>query len=255
MLLERLVERAPVEQPGQLVVVGHVAQGRLLLAARGDVEELTDPAQRPAGVVAQEDQVGEHPAHRAVGADEALLGLVRAAAAVEDLPRGVDVGLAVLGMRVLLIAAPEQLLLAAAEQLGQRFVDAHVLAVGVEQRHPDRRVVEGGVEVALRLGDQRAVAQLAHRAQHLRLLVGVDPAHARLDRERHAVRAPALELHAPRRAALVLHLPERHRQRQQRRDRLARHRRLAVAEHLLREVVRGQHRAVLVEHQRGLGHQ
>ena len=43
-----------------------------------------------------------------------------------------------------MVALADQLALVAGQQLAQRGVDAHVLPVGVEERHPDRRVIEGG---------------------------------------------------------------------------------------------------------------
>ena len=80
--------------------------------------------------------------------------------AAQDAPGGVEVALAVVGMGELLVAHAEQLVGGAAEQRAQRRVDAHVLAVGVEQRHPDRHRVEGGVERA-----GRAAVELAQDAQ------------------------------------------------------------------------------------------
>jgi hypothetical protein len=84
-----------------------LAQRRYGGALGGDVLELADPAQRAALVVAQEGQVREHPDDRAVRADEALLALVRVAPALQDVPGDADVGLAVVRVGELLVAAAD----------------------------------------------------------------------------------------------------------------------------------------------------
>ena len=180
----------------------------------------------------------------AVRAHEALLALPGAELAVEDPPGGVDVALAVFGVRELLVADADQLVRRAPEHRAQRGVDAHVLTVRVEQRHADRHRVEGRVE---RSG--RVAVELAQDAQQR--AVGED-AHADVERERHAVRAPAGERDQRDR---VSGGDAFHRAPQTRRigDQLGEAVTAGIdPEHRRGRRARGQHEAVGVEHERGV---
>ena len=60
----------------------------------------------------------------------------------------------------------EQLLLGVADELAQRLVDLEPLALEPDQRHPDRRVVERGLELLRGAAQrQRGVACLGHVLQ------------------------------------------------------------------------------------------
>ena len=177
--LELDVERAPVERVGQRVARRQPPQ-------LGDVLELPDPAQRPIVLVAQEREVGVAPRRSSSSGrtkrfshchvshsplrmrHAASTSLWRSSGCVSSWSRRAD-----------------QLVGAAAEQRAQRTVDAHVLAVGVEQRHPDRHRVERRVE--------RSGGVAVELAQHAQQSAAGEHAHRDVERERDAVGAPARE--------------------------------------------------------------
>ena len=187
-------------------------------AALGDVDELAEEVQRPLAVAVHERDVHERADDVPVGVHEPALDRVRAAAAREQLLQQRPVEVLVGRVADLGELERADVLLAAAEHLRQRAVQAQPAAVEVDERHADRRVVEGAAEEllggpqrvldapALRdvLGraahDRRAALVVEHdlaaRVDHPRLLVGPDdpvvqrPAaalgHGRLDDPGHA---------------------------------------------------------------------
>src|SRR3954447_1983643 len=130
----------------------------------GDVLKLADPVEWAAAFVAQEGEVRDRPDDRAVRPYESLLTLEAAAPPSQHVPCDVDVELAVVGVGELLISVPEHLLFAASEQLAQRAVDANVLAIGVEDGHADRSLIEPDVEVPTGFLDEVAVVELTQHA-------------------------------------------------------------------------------------------
>jgi len=100
-----------------------------------------------AGVVAQAGHIRDGPDDRPVERDEALLELDRVQIAVENPAGKLAIALAVVGMRDVVVARADELRAGPAQHGAQRVVDAQVAAVGIEDRHADRGVVEGGVEV------------------------------------------------------------------------------------------------------------
>ena len=96
--LELALERAAVEQPGERVVVGHVAQLGLVAAALGDVLHLREEVQRHAVGVAHERRVDHHPDRAARRVQVAPLGAVARHLALEHRPARLPVGLEVVGV-------------------------------------------------------------------------------------------------------------------------------------------------------------
>ncbi|HEV2787598.1 MAG TPA: hypothetical protein VGV67_14465 [Solirubrobacteraceae bacterium] len=156
-----------------------------------------------------------------------------------------DVGLAVVGVRELLVTAPEQLLRAAVEQAAQGGVDADVLALRVEERHTDRGAVEGQVEQAARLLEQQPAVELAQDDDAVAgRSVAVGDADVR--DERHVIAVAALGPKADR-------LVARHRQLgpvEQRGDVVARR---IAPEQSFGVLVAGDDEAVAVDQQRNIG--
>ena len=149
MLGQGAVDAAAVEQPGERVVVGQVAQLVLEAAALGDVLDLHEHVDRRALVVAHDGGAQRDPHRVAVGVDDAQLG----GHAVVGQQRGEGLGgeLLVVGVQQLLVAQRGELLGRAAGDAGQRGVDALDAAVDADQRHADRGAVEGDLEAALGL--------------------------------------------------------------------------------------------------------
>jgi hypothetical protein len=159
----------PAAQVGDLLRLGELGlvgpQALLRLRARGDVLQHADRVPRPVGGVAH-DRGGEQRHHRpAVAVAQARLRLEAGPHAVaQALPHaapGVLVGQEVEDRRV------GELVRRAADERGQRLVDAQHGAVGRDERHPHRRALEGlgdAVEIEiLAVGDVLAddVDQLA----------------------------------------------------------------------------------------------
>ena len=154
-------EPATVGDRGQLIVHGKVTQHVLALPALGDVLKLSQPAQRPSLGVAQEGQVGDRPHDAPCRRHEALLRLPGIKFAVEDPPRRVNIGLAVVGMGELLVAPADQIRARATEQAAQGVVDSHVPTFGVKQSHAQRRHLEGDIEHRTRLAYELGAGDLA----------------------------------------------------------------------------------------------
>ena len=154
--LELALERAAVEQPGERVVVGHVAQLGLVAAALRDVLGLGEEVQRRAAGVAHERGRHGHPDDVAVVVQVAAL-----AARGRDLAGEHAVALLVVLRAVVGVQQREH---RAALELGglvagdraQRAVDAQQPPVGADDRHPGGALLEGGAEALLGLG-QRAL--------------------------------------------------------------------------------------------------
>jgi hypothetical protein len=142
-MAEALVHRGE-HRHQEVALAAHL---RLDGAVARDVLPLADPGDRGARVVAQAGHVGDRPDDRPVELDEALLELDAVQLAAQDLPHRLAVALAVVGVGDVDVARAGELLAGPAEQRAQRVVDAQVAALRVEDRHADRRVVEGGVEV------------------------------------------------------------------------------------------------------------
>ena len=149
VLGQRAIDAAAVEQPGERVVIGQVAQLVLEAAALGDVLDLHEHVDRRALVVAHDGGAQRDPHGVAVGVDDAQLG----GHAVVGQQRGEGLGgeLLVVGVQQLLVAQRGELLGRAAGDGGQRGVDALDAAVDADQRHADGGAVEGDLEAALGL--------------------------------------------------------------------------------------------------------
>ena len=120
----------------------------------------------------------------AVRLDEALLELHGVELAAQDLPRELDVALAIVGVRDLVVALADELVAATSEHRAERVVDAHVAPVRAEDGHADRRVVKGRVEVGGEVLDELVALDDAQQAQRR----AVDLARAqRLQANRRAV--------------------------------------------------------------------
>ena len=184
-------------------VVDHGLQALLALAPLGlgaaalaEVDQLDEEVERPFAVAVHQRDVRQHVQDTAVGVHHALLERVAAAAPGEQLAHERLVELDVLGVVEGVQAGGAHLGLGAAEDLGDRAVQAQPATLEVDQRHPDRRVVEGAAEELLgvaqrvldaaRLGHvltgavddaREAVAvelDLAARMDHARVAVGAD---------------------------------------------------------------------------------
>jgi len=134
------------------------------------VLDLRDEVERAAGHVADERDRQQHPDERAVRADVALLELVGPARPAQHVAGERDVGVAVVGMRDVLERERGEVRGRVADDVAERLVDAHERAVGGDERHPDRGVVERGPELrvggrARRLG-RLAIADVARRGLH-----------------------------------------------------------------------------------------
>ena len=128
--LELALERAAVEQAGQRVVVGHVAQLGLVAAALGDVLHLREEVERLAVGVAHQRRVDRHPHRAAGGVQVAALGAVAGELALEHRPARLPVGLEVVGVGDRGDRQPLELRGRVAGDLAQRAVDAQEAEVG-----------------------------------------------------------------------------------------------------------------------------
>ena len=135
-------------------MVGHVAQLGLVAAALGDVLHLREEVQRLAVGVAHERRVDRHPHRAAGGVQVAALGAVAGELALEHRPARLPVGLEVVGVGDRGHRQALELRGRVAGDLAQRAVDAQEAEVGRGQRHPDRRLLEGGAEALLGLGQR-----------------------------------------------------------------------------------------------------
>jgi len=134
-------------------------------AARQRAAQLRLPLDLVARVVAQIGHVRDHPDDRPVRPEEALLQLHGVQLSAQDPPRELDVARAIVGMGELVVALAHERRAAAAEHCAQRVVDANVAAVGAEDRHADRRMVERGIEVGAEILDELVAVHLAQQAQ------------------------------------------------------------------------------------------
>ncbi len=172
LLRDRGLERPPVEQPGQRVLVGH----RLKLLgvapqlgfgglAVGHVLDLRHEVPRPATGVAH-DRGREQAPHDAAARQHVPLGqLVAVALAGEGLRQQLGFGREVVRMRDRLRRRREQRLPVAFEQRAQRRVDRQEPATRRDERDARRRGLEGAGEPRVRFRElrRRAVA-LGHVA-------------------------------------------------------------------------------------------
>ena len=145
----RHADRRVVE--GRAEAVLGLAQRVLGAPALGDVLDLGDEVERLPGFVADERDRQQHPAVLAVGPHVALLHPVAAQLAGDDLAHQLEVGVEVVGVGDVLEGQPEQRPGVVADDLGQRAVDAQEAAVEADQRHADRRLLEGVGEALLGL--------------------------------------------------------------------------------------------------------
>jgi len=164
--LELALERAPVEQSGERVVVGQVAQLRLVAAALGHVLHLAEEVQRLAVRAAHERARQRRPHRLAVGVQVALLGAVGLGLAGDHRGHRVPVGVAVVRVGERRDVAPLQRPARVPEQARERAVDALEVPVGRGDGHADRRLLEGRAEARLRLLDRglrgHALGDVAH---------------------------------------------------------------------------------------------
>ena len=84
LTLELLLKAAAIEQAGERVVIGQVAQALVQLAALGDVLDLRDPVEGPTVAVTHNRQVARKPALLAVPTNVAVLDRLHAAGVIEQ---------------------------------------------------------------------------------------------------------------------------------------------------------------------------
>ena len=150
--LQRAREGAAVEQAGQRVVVGQVAQLGLVAAPLRDVLDLEEDVLRDAGGVAHQRDVHRGPDDRPGRVQPAALAAHRAGVAAREAGERLCLVIAVLGVQEADDGHALELVLRAAGERGQRAVDAQEAAVDGGDRHPDRRLLEGGAETRLGVG-------------------------------------------------------------------------------------------------------
>ena len=189
--VELALEGAAVEQAGEVVVVGEVAQLGLMAAVVGDVLELDEDVQRPPARVVHDRRRDGDPHEVPVGVDQALLAAVGdRVVVVAPGDRGARL-VELVGMDDVGEAAPLELLARQPDEPAQGVVDPLPDPVERAHRHADRRVVEGGAEERLGLGEaalgRHAGGDVAQRGAG-RAAVGQE-AVRRLDPDRRAVRA------------------------------------------------------------------
>jgi hypothetical protein len=140
-------------------------QGRLGLAAGGQVLDLGDEVTRPAVGGADHGHRQLNRDDRAVGADVALLHLVVGDQARVQAAQQFEVGVEVLGMGDGLEIHRQHPLFRIVDQPAKRAVDLQKGAVQPDQRHPDGRVVERVFEQLLggqNLGLRRRIGRQRH---------------------------------------------------------------------------------------------
>ena len=151
--LELALERAAVEQAGERVVVGHVAQLGLVAAALRDVLRLGEEVQRGAARVAHERRRDGDPDDVAVVVQIAALAASGRDLAGEHALALLLVLRAVVGVQQRQHRAALELGRLVAGDGAQRAVDAQEAAVGAHDRHPGGALLEGGAEALLGLGE------------------------------------------------------------------------------------------------------
>ena len=147
--VELLLEAAPVEQAGERVVVGQVLELLLEALALGDVLHLAQDVVRTSVRVAQDGRRQRDPDLMAVRVEVTKLGGQQVQAPGEQ---RLDVALvlaAVFGVHDRGVWKRQQIAVRVAGDRAQRAVDAHVPAVRLGERHPDRRAIESSVESLL----------------------------------------------------------------------------------------------------------
>ena len=152
--LERAREGAAVEQAGERIVVGQVAQLGLVAPALRDVLRLQEHVLRHAGAVAHQREVDGRPDDRARRVQPAPLAAHRGGVAAGQARERVRLLVAVLGMHEAHDRRALELVLGAAGERAQRAVDLQEAAVDGGDGHPDRRLLEGGAEARLGVGLQ-----------------------------------------------------------------------------------------------------
>ena len=150
--LQRARERAAIEQAGQRVVVGQVAQLGLVAAPLGDVLDLEQDVLRLAGGVAHQRRVDRGPEDLAGGVQPAPLSADRAAVAAAEAGERLGLVRAVVGVQQPHDRRALELVLLAAGERAQRAVDLQEAPVDRGDRHADRRLLEGGAEAGLGVG-------------------------------------------------------------------------------------------------------
>ena len=118
-------------------------------AALAEVDQLDEEVQRALAVAVHQRDVREQVQHAPVGVHHPLLDRVAAPASREQLADQRPVEVDVLGMAERRERRRAQVGLGAAGHLRQRAVQAQPAALEVDQRHADRRVVEGAAEELL----------------------------------------------------------------------------------------------------------
>ena len=167
--LQLALERAAVEQPGERVVVGQMAQLLLMAPPLGDVLHLAEEVQRRAVRAPHHAALQRRPDRRAVGVQVALLGLVDVDLAGDEPRHRVRVGVGVGAVGHRAHARALELVAGPAHERGERVVDAHEAAVDAGDRHADRRALE-----------RRAEAHLGRLQRGLRVHPLGDVAHGRV---------------------------------------------------------------------------
>jgi hypothetical protein len=124
------------------------------LTALGDVLDLGDEVQRVAVLVAHERDAEQDPDDAAVLAEVPLLHPVARPLAGDRLLQVGEVGVEIVGMRDVLERQVEQLVLGVADDLAEGGVHLDEAPVRADERHPDRRRVEGAAEALVRLAQQ-----------------------------------------------------------------------------------------------------